>query len=183
MPNEDHNMHPNSLIAGTKNLQEHHHVDYKHGLHEYKTKGILTASRCPIYNAGIRGECCDPERDPNGPCTAVQDLENGLIEQIMALPHIQPTDKVLVDSYARNTAYLYIIDRYIMTKGIVDETGKVEPVLKLRWTINNTARREAETLGLTPLARAKLNLDTARTVDIATMLSKDQNHGHQPPQN
>jgi len=165
--------HKNSIVTGTKNLQEHHHVDYKHGLNEYKTKHILSASKCPLLQAGLTEACCKPDCKPNDVCKAVQDLELGLIEQVMALPHIQPVDKVLVDSYARNTAYLFIIDRYIMAKGIVDKDGKVEPVLKLRWTINNTVRREAETLGITPLARAKLNLDTARTVDIASMLSKN----------
>lgn len=173
MPKKKRKISQNSIVAGTKNLQENHHVDYKHGLNEYKTKHILTASRCPLFKAGIAGECCNAIQDPNASCTAVKELEEGLIEQVMALPHIQPIDKVLVDSYARNMAYLFIIDRYILAKGIVNEKGQVEPVLKLRWTINNTARREAETLGLSPLARAKLNLDTARTVDIATMLSKN----------
>lgn len=173
MPKTKRKTNKASIVAGTKNLQQNHYVDYRHGLNEYKTKHILTASKCPLRLAGL-DDCCD-SKDPKATCQAVQDLEQGIIEQTMSLSHIQPTDKVLVGSYARNMAYMFIIDRYILAKGMVTADGQVEPVLKLRWTINNTVRREAETLGLTPLARAKLNLDTARTVDIATMLSKETN--------
>jgi P27 family predicted phage terminase small subunit len=83
--------------------------------------------------------------------------------EIMGLKHIKPEDRFVVADFAVTATGLRIADEYIAAQGpfTVDEEGEVavrEAILDLRHRLSASLMRQADALGLTPQARARLKL-------------------------
>lgn len=60
---------------------------------------------------------------------------------------------------------------YVGERGLLDRGGQPQPILRYLATLLNTAGRYCDRLGLTPLARAQLGLEIARTAGEARRLT------------
>ncbi len=126
-----------------------------HGGYRYLLGGLL-----PVCTNCLLSKDC-PEFDPKGRrCNLFGKIQAERMAGILALPQIREEDVPLVTSYVRNTVFLEIIDFFLSRVGPL-KLGKdldVQPVLRIRWTVDNAAGRQAETLGLTPASRKALGL-------------------------
>lgn len=65
------------------------------------------------------------------------------------------------------------IAEYVATFGVFDpETAELRPALALETRLRRELADHLDALGMTPRSRAKLGLDLARTVDLATAMSE-----------
>lgn len=65
------------------------------------------------------------------------------------------------------------IAEYVAAMGIFDpETGAIRPALALETRLRREAADHLDALGMSPRSRARLGLDLARTVDLATAMSE-----------
>ncbi len=127
----------------------------KHGGYRYLLGGLL-----PVCTTCLLKDHC-PAFDPKARrCGMFEPIQAERMAGILALPHIRAEDVPLVTSYVRNTVFLEIIDFFISRVGPFTKAPdlEVQPVLKTRWTVDNTASRQAEALGLTPASRKALGL-------------------------
>ncbi len=127
----------------------------KHGGYRYLLGGLL-----PTCTSCILKDVC-PMFDPQARrCGMFEPIQAERMAGILALPHIRAEDVPLVTSYVRNTVFLEIIDFFISRVGPFTKAPdlEVQPVLKTRWTVDNTASRQGEALGLSPASRKALGL-------------------------
>lgn len=139
-----------------------------HGGYRYLLGGLLpTCSTCILKN-----DC--PEFDVKArTCGLFGKIQEERMAGILALPHIRAEDVLLVTAYVRNVTFLDIIDFFLSRVGPFTGSKDLEaqPVLKLRWTVDNTASRQAAELGLTPASRKALGLSKKAPPRDITALS------------
>ena len=93
---------------------------------------------------------------------------------IMDLTYIKDQDEILIDNLVYNLSIRELIMDYLNTNGLFKAWPKneVQPVLKVFWTCLKEIRLTLGALGLTPLDRARLGLDMARTMDFAKVMQE-----------
>ncbi len=139
-----------------------------HGGYRYLLGGLL-----PNCVTCLLAKDC-PEFDPQGrTCNLFGKIQEQRMAGVLALPQIREEDVPLVTSYVRNTVFLEIIDFFLSRVGPF-KLGKdldVQPVLRIRWTVDNAAGRQAEALGLNPASRKALGLSKKAPPRDITALS------------
>lgn len=93
---------------------------------------------------------------------------------IMDLPYIKDQDEILIDNLVYNISIRELIMNYLNTNGLFKAwpENEVQPVLKVFWTCLKEIRLTLGALGLTPLDRARLGLDMAKTLDFAKVMQE-----------
>jgi hypothetical protein len=66
---------------------------------------------------------------------------------------------------------------YLAEHGMLDGKGKPRPVMNVLTTLQNSAARLCDQLGLSPTSRARLGVDLAKGADLAAELAKAQAAG------
>jgi hypothetical protein len=86
------------------------------------------------------------------------------------IPH---HDRIEVSLLARCLVQMERAETYCAIHGFIDEkTGAVKPAAEHLARLRKEAARHLDALGMNPTARARLGLDLARTVDLATAMSE-----------
>lgn len=84
-----------------------------------------------------------------------------------------PSYRPALEAWAIAVAWCDRLGRWVEEHGAIEESGKVKPVLDHLRLWQQRASAEADRLGLTPLARAKLGRDvTAARVDLAMVFAE-----------
>lgn len=81
-------------------------------------------------------------------------------------------DREMVRLLARCLCRLEDVSAWLDEHGVLDRRGKVRSAALWERRLRSEAARYLAALGMTPTARAKLGLDLARTVDLATAMSE-----------
>jgi hypothetical protein len=81
-------------------------------------------------------------------------------------------DREVVVQLARCLCRLDDVGRWLDEHGSLDRRGKVRSAALWERRLRGEALRYLDALGMTPRSRAKLGLDLARTVDLATAMSE-----------
>jgi hypothetical protein len=143
-------------------------------------EGIAAVTRTiQAVNARGKNRHFAPRGDGHGvyAATRVQPATQALAAEILAildgegLGHIRPADRVTAELLATTLRRVHQAEAYLDRTGLVAKGGTVRPLATLLVSLLREARAFCETLGMTPSARAKLGLDTARTFDVAAALA------------
>ena len=137
----------------------------RHGGYRLLERGLAPpCDRCSF------SEGC-PEHEPGATCRVAERHAAEVAEELLALPHVKPEDRFLVAEFAKLSTLALVLDAYTATNGlfVVDEEhpNVLTPqpcVTRLRLAVSNNLRQLGETLGLTPLARARLERPTVADV-------------------
>ncbi len=81
-------------------------------------------------------------------------------------------DEAIVMQAARVMARVQSASEYVEEHGLFDLEGDLRPVVSELGRIERQLTELLDRLGMTPTSRAKLGLDLARTVDLATAMSE-----------
>ena len=95
-------------------------------------------------------------------------------DKIMKIPYIKEQDEILIDNLTLNLTIKDMIVEYLKVNGLFKKwpANEIQPVLKVLWTCLKEIRLELASLGLTPLDRARLGLDIARSIDFAKAIQE-----------
>jgi len=159
---------PEALEKVAKNLE----VQRTHGAYEWMRRGIAPVPGCSqcIFST----ECEHFEKDQKH-CRAVLELQDEIYSQISGLNYITETDKYIVDRFVKNFCQLLIIEKWIASVGPFKVTEKgltIQPVMDYRNGIERLVLRQADALGIGPLARARLNLTNVQSFCFAEALQR-----------
>jgi hypothetical protein len=93
---------------------------------------------------------------------------------IMELSYIKEQDEILIDSLIYNLSIRELIMDYLNKNGLFKTWPKneIQPVMKVFWTCLKEIRLTLGALGMTPLDRARLGLDIAKTLDFAKVMQE-----------
>ena len=134
----------------------------------HQGRRFLNRALAPSCRMCIVRDECEAYVD-GGTCRLAEEAQAEIQESIMALPHIDPVqDLELVRQYAKLSVFVAIVDRYLSAQSPflpgADGSGFVQaqPILRERMAAIGTLARLASELGLTPLARKRLQADTER---------------------
>lgn len=124
---------------------------------------IPSAAIVPPCKACIIATTCTDFREADGSTCVVAEREQAqTTAAVMALEHIQDTDRPMVEEYAKVTVALKIIDAYLAHTGPflpgADRYIDIQPVLKQRQSLSTSLVKLSTELGLTPAARQRLKL-------------------------
>jgi hypothetical protein len=97
------------------------------------------------------------------------------------LGHVRPADRVAVELLAVALRRLQQVEASLDRAGLLTRRGQVRPVAGLLVQLLREARAYCEALGMTPLARAKLGLETGRALDVAALLASMPTGRPEPP--
>lgn len=103
-----------------------------------------------------------------------QELANYLVEIV---PGFAESDFPSVWTLAGVLAQIEAGRAYIAEHGMLDKKGRPQPVMTTLTTLQNTAHRMTESLGLTPASRAKLGLDVAKGQSLAAEMEAARQAG------
>jgi hypothetical protein len=99
---------------------------------------------------------------------ALQPRTQVLAEYLVSIvPGFADSDLPSVWTLAGVLAQIEAGRAYIEEHGMLDKKGRPQPVMATLTTLQNTAHRMTESLGLTPASRAKLGLDVAKGQSLA----------------
>jgi phage terminase small subunit len=141
-------------------------VKITHGGFSYLRIGIVPP--CKVCLFGLSGQCPKYKPEAND-CKLILKLQDKKIKKIMSMPHIRPTDIMLVEEMIKDWGFLQIVDKWLSVIGpFQDKAGEVNPqaILKLRWTAANAMHRLADSLGLSPASRVSLKLEVDTEKDF-----------------
>lgn len=107
-------------------------------------------SLCPEYRAGDR-------------CRPMEIAYEGMVVQVMGMPHIEPHHEPLVREYSRHVCGLEIVDRWLALEGLVlpgdeGEQARVHQLLVARDRMSTRMESLANNLLLTPAAAVRSKL-------------------------
>ena len=131
-----------------------------HGAYSFLISGIIPCNKCLI-----KDEC--EEFRPEDTCIIIESFQIDKVKEIMDLPHIQPQDATLAQMLARELAFQAIVAKFIAKVGLFrgDQARRnqalvLQPVLNSYWTSVNAATRMCDQLGLSPMARSRLKIES-----------------------
>ncbi|MEI6500566.1 MAG: hypothetical protein WCP21_06005 [Armatimonadota bacterium] len=133
-----------------------------HGMSSYLGRAIAPPCRFCI----AKEECEAFSDAPRATCTLAEAYQAQVQADIMALPHIEPQDRPIVQEYAKMTTAIAIMDLYLAHASPflpgADKAKYVDtqPVLKERTKLGAALLKYAAELGLTPMARHRLKSST-----------------------
>lgn len=84
---------------------------------------------------------------------------------------LKPADQTTVGLLAVALRQVELLNRHLEEKGPILPSGQVRPALEMLAKLLKVALDYAGQLGMTPVSRARLGLDVARTADIAQLLA------------
>jgi hypothetical protein len=127
-------------------------------------KRCLFASRCGRFVEGAT-------------CGLAEEHLAEVMEEIAALPWVKAQDAFAVRVFGVTATALRIADQYIAAVGPfrVGEDGEVEvqaSIMDWRHKLSGALGRQAEALGLTPTARARMGLEPRRPRGLAALLAE-----------
>jgi hypothetical protein len=116
--------------------------------------------------------------DPHGTYAihSTQPETQALVAEILTilqgegLHHVRQADRVTVELLAVVLRRIRQAEAYLDRYGLVGKGGALRPVAQWLTRLLAEARGYCETLGMTPLARARLGLDQGKALDIAAAL-------------
>lgn len=103
---------------------------------------------------------------------ATRELADRIIQVLEGQDLLRPADRVTVNLLAVTLRRIQQAEEFLDRNGLVNSKGRVRPVAELLVKLLREAREYAAQLGMTPAARARLGLDTARTFDLAAALAE-----------
>lgn len=159
---------PEAIKNVTKNLE----VQRSHGAFEFLRTGIAPVPSCSqcIFSA----ECKYFEKGSKS-CKAVLEAQEEIYSEIASLNYITSTDLLIVDRFVKNFCFLLITERWLASVGpfqIHDKGLDIQPVLNIKTNYERLILKQAESLGIGPQARARLNLTTVQTFNFAEALQR-----------
>ncbi|HRZ34017.1 MAG TPA: hypothetical protein P5548_03925 [Candidatus Moranbacteria bacterium] len=156
------------LEAVKKNLQ----VQRKHGAFEFFKTNVAPVPSC---NQCIFSSECKQYQKDQKQCRAILELQDEVYSEIIGLDYIRPIDKFIVDRFVKNFCFLLIIERWVSNVGpfqAKDDGLDIQPILAYKNNVERVVMKLAETLGITPQARARLNLTNVQSFCFAEALQK-----------
>lgn len=156
-------MSPEGIEKVTKNLSRDSVV--KSGGYSFLTCGVA-----PACHGCTTGSFCENYDYDQKKCMAVVEFQNGMEDDIMSLPHIQETDRLLVKRLCKYAAFLFITDEWLSgTSPFTIENGKLDfqPLLSNRIAQERLVIKLCNQLGLSPESRARIGLNVAQTYSLA----------------
>jgi hypothetical protein len=108
---------------------------------------------------------------PSQPPTQALAAELLAILQGEGLHHVRQADRVTVELLAVALRRIRQAEAHLDRYGPVGKGGALRPVAQWLTRLLAEARGYCETLGMTPLARARLGLDQGRAFDLAAALA------------
>lgn len=155
-------------MASSKQLKALERARIRHGVYYFINHGLQPCELCP------ENEC--PYKKPERKCKIVKDLVNKTVQAVMNEPQVEERDLPVVEMFAKNRAILFMIERWLTRKGLTRKedvtkaTVRPQPIMQIYWVAQNAAMRQAEQLGLTPLARKQLGFDGKSNQNFARMM-------------
>ncbi len=137
----------------------------KSGGYAFLHRGIA-----PACHGCTTGSFCKDYDHDQKKCMAVVKFQDGMEEEIMSLPHIQETDRLLVKRLCIYGAFLFITDEWLSgTSPFTIEDGKLDfqPLLNNRIAQERLVIKLCNQLGLSPESRARIGLNVAQTYSLA----------------
>lgn len=163
-----HHFSSEGLDAVKKNLD----VQRKHGAFEFFRKNVAPVPSC---NQCIFASECEYYKKDQKQCKAVLVLQDEIYDELFDLEYMRPVDKYIVDRFVKNFCFLIIIERWIASVGpfqAKDSGLDVQPILAIKTNYERTVLKLAESLGIGPQARARLNLTSVQGFCLAEALQK-----------
>lgn len=161
-------MTPEGKAIVTKNLKRESVI--KSGGYAFLLSGMA-----PACQSCSTGDYCSDYNHEQKKCLAVRNFQQSMEDDIMSLPHIQESDRLLVKRLSKYAAFLFITDEWLEKTSpflIEDNRLDFQPILSNRITIERLVVRLCSQLGLTPDARARIGLNVAQTFSLAKALSE-----------
>lgn len=147
---------------------------FKHGAYHY-----LCSKSMPCSNCINRSDCTDYEE--NGTCRPLEQWSAQLVNELMAdNQHLKAIDVHLVDELVSDLCFMKIIKMWLSRVGLIADKNHgsndidLRSVLKSYFLIQNSARRLAHELILTPLARRELNYNPKNFMDLAIEVNNEE---------
>lgn len=163
-----HNFSPERKKTVTENLE----VQRKHGAFEFFKTNVAPVPSC--NQCIFSSECRQFQKDQKQ-CRAILELQDEVYSEIIGLEYIRPIDKFIVDRFVKNFCFLLIIERWIANVGpfqAKDDGLDIQPILAYKNNVERVVMKLADTLGITPQARARLNLTNVQSFCFAEALQK-----------
>ncbi len=154
--------------AVTKNLKRESVL--KSGGYAFLRSGIAQA----CYGCTTGRHCSEYDHDEKR-CKAVENFECRMEEEIMSLPHIVESDRLLVKRLCRNAAFLFITDEWLSKTSPFSIDGSkldFQPLLVNRVAQERLVIRLSSQLGLNPEARARIGLNMVHARSLAQAFSE-----------
>lgn len=136
---------------------------------------FLHTAIAPACHSCTTGNYCKDYDHDQKKCWAVIKFQQAMEEDIMALPHIQEVDRMLVKRLCKYAAFLFITDEWLSnTSPYTIDEGKLDfqPILNNRIAQERLVIKLSNQLGLSPEARARIGLNVAQTYSLAQAFSE-----------
>lgn len=88
------------------------------------------------------------------------------------ISHLRPADEVALELAAVAIRKVMQAEEYIAQHGLVNDQGKLRPVVEMQLKAVETAAKLLDRLGLSPASRAKLGLTQGRAAGLAEALAE-----------
>lgn len=157
---------PEALEKVAKNLN----VQRSHGAFEW----LKTSNPVPTCNQCILASEC-PYKLKGQKCQVVLDMYDEIFSEVMNLGRFNYTDQLLIDRFVKNHILLFIIEKWVASVGpfrIEDGDLKVQAIMDYKNDVERVVLRYADSLGIGPQARARLQLTSIQTFNFAEALQK-----------
>lgn len=144
------------------------------GTHLCKNCILRELDKCPCYGQEIEIDGKTVKVGLDTECPIIKNYVDGIIDELMALPHIKPQDFITVQQLARALGFIAIGNKYLNEIGVF-RVNKDKTIIDVQPLVNAMAKYEglvnrlSESLGLTPRSRVQLKLDK-RTTPLSTAI-------------
>ncbi len=162
------NFSPEGIEKVKKNLK----VQRKHGAFEFFRKNVAPVPSC---NQCIFSSECEHYKKDQKHCKAILELQDEIYNELFELEYIRPIDKYIIDRFVKNFCFLVIVERWISEVGpfkAKEEGLDIQPILAYKNSVERVVLKHADSLGVGPQARARLNLTTVTAFNFAAELQK-----------
>jgi len=150
---------PEKRAKQLKALDEHRKENPRlaHGMKRFIKTSIHKCDIC------VKAEKCD-RYEEGARCSYLAEYKESLVNEVMAMDHINKQDKQLVMMLAKELGVVWVCDLYLEEHGMIihdEKTGilDIHPLVSVQQSFLNAAEKTMAELGMGPLARARRMLD------------------------
>lgn len=158
--------------AGLEAIKKNIKPVIKHGAFEFLRKNVAPVPNC---SQCIFANECEYYKSGQTQCVAILGLQEEIYKEISELSYIRNEDLYLVERFVKNFCFLLIVEKWLASVSpfqVTKDGLSVQPIVAIKTNYERLVLKEAESLGIGPQARARLNLTNVQSFCFADALQK-----------